>query len=89
MINNNENQIHPVSREKEGSKVFINRLEGGWEFRKKLSALGFIKGAEIKILKNAGSGPILVRVNHSRVALGRGEAEKISVTDRMVEHDNS
>ena len=34
----------------------------------------------MKVLKNFGRGPVLVKVHDTEVALGRGIAEKIVVT---------
>jgi ferrous iron transport protein A len=42
--------------------------------------MGFTPGSVVKMLKNFGSGPVLVKVHDAEVALGRGIAEKIVVT---------
>lgn len=41
--------------------------------------LGFTPGTRVTVIQNYGHGPLIVRVRDTRVALGRGEAEKILV----------
>jgi len=43
-------------------------------------ALGFTPGAEVRMVQNLHGGPVIVLVRDTRVALGRGEAQKIIVT---------
>lgn len=45
----------------------------------RLASLGFTPGAEIGMMQNYGHGPLIVTVRGARVALGRGEADKIIV----------
>ena len=49
----------------------------GQNFRRRLSELGLFDGAEIEIIKNDRWGPIIVKIFESKIALGRGEAQKI------------
>jgi len=44
-----------------------------------MAALGFTPGAEVTIVQNFGHGPLIVLLRDTRVALGRGEAGKVSV----------
>lgn len=46
---------------------------------RRLADLGFIPGSVVRVLRSFGSGPLLVEVKGSRVALGRGLAMKILV----------
>ena len=46
----------------------------------RLSSLGFTPGAKVEMVQNFGRGPIIVMVRDTRIALGRGEAQKIMVT---------
>ena len=41
--------------------------------------MGFTPGARLRVIQNRGRGPLIVAVRDTRVALGRGEAEKILV----------
>lgn len=45
-----------------------------------MAELGFDMGSEVRIVKKAASGPLIVELKGSgRLALGRGEAGKIIV----------
>ena len=61
----------------QGDKIKINYVECGMNFKRRLSELGLYDGAEIEIIKNDKFGPLLIKIFNSRIALGRGEAEKI------------
>jgi ferrous iron transport protein A len=45
----------------------------------RLESLGLRCGKTVEMLNNPGTGPLLVRVDDARLALGRGLAMKISV----------
>lgn len=62
-----------------GTWVQIEEMRGGHHFLSRLASLGFTPGACLKVLQNYGHGPIIVSVRDTRIALGRGEAEKILV----------
>lgn len=65
-----------------GVAVIICRLCGGRGLASRLLALGFTPGAEVTVVQNRGRGPIIVVARDVRVALGRGEAQKIEVAAR-------
>jgi DtxR family Mn-dependent transcriptional regulator len=54
-------------------------LSGGRSFMARLLALGCSPGTEVKMVHNSGHGPLIVSVRGTRVALGRGEAERLRV----------
>lgn len=62
-----------------GELVQIRKMRGGHQFLSRLASLGFTPGAELQVVQNYGRGPIIVSLRGTRVALGRGEAEKILV----------
>ena len=64
-----------------GESVQIQKMAGGHQFLSRLASLGFTPGARLKVVQNYGHGPIIVSLRDTRVALGRGEAEKILVAD--------
>ncbi|MFZ2095169.1 MAG: FeoA family protein [Anaerolineales bacterium] len=64
---------------KVGKHAVVSQLCGGKEFTNRVAALGFTIGTEITVIQNYGSGPVIVAVRNSRVALGRGEATKVLV----------
>ncbi len=64
-----------------GESVQIRRMDGGHQFLSRLASLGFTPGAHLQVIQNYGHGPIIVRLRDTRVALGRGEANKILVQE--------
>jgi ferrous iron transport protein A len=54
-------------------------MEGGHQFLSRLASLGFTPGAHLQVVQNYGRGPLIVSLRDTRVALGRGEAQKILV----------
>jgi DtxR family Mn-dependent transcriptional regulator len=57
----------------------ITDLSGGKNFVARLVTLGCCLGAEVKMVHNSGHGPLIVSVRGTRIALGRGEAERLRV----------
>lgn len=57
----------------------IEYLAGGRGLISRLAALGFTPGTELTMMQNFGHGPVIVNVRYSRIALGRGEAQKVMV----------
>ena len=66
-----------LSQFKKEDVVKISRIDCGREFSRRLCDLGLFEGTKIKIIKNDGFGPIIVQVLDSKIALGRGETNKI------------
>lgn len=73
------NHICSLSDLRTGETGVIHQLDGGHSFRSRLAVLGFTPGAQVKVVQNLGRGPMIVNVRDTRVALGRGEAQKIGV----------
>jgi len=64
-----------------GTRVTVVGIRGGRGIRNRLTAMGLMPGAKITVLLNGGRGPFVVCVKNSRMALGRGVADKIMVTE--------
>lgn len=62
-----------------GERALIRALRGGRGFSARLAALGVTPGVEVTVVQNFGSGPMIVTVRDTRIALGRGEAFKVLV----------
>ena len=71
--------IQHLSRLGKGSKGIVHHLIGGRRISDRLLVLGFTKGAKVSVIQNPGFGPVIVCVRDSRIALGRGEADKVLV----------
>lgn len=56
------------------------RVGRGWGFRKRLEDMGLTPGTKVTVVKSAPfNGPLEVYVRGSRLAIGRGMAERIFV----------
>jgi Fe2+ transport system protein FeoA len=56
------------------------RAGRGWGFRKRLEDMGLTPGTKVTVVKSAPfNGPLEVYVRGSRLAIGRGMAERILV----------
>ena len=65
----------------EGANVTVVAIRGGRGIRRRLTTMGLMPGAKITVLLNGGRGPFVVIIKNSRMALGRGIADKIMVTE--------
>ncbi|MCY6484477.1 FeoA family protein [Clostridium aestuarii] len=70
--------VIPLAFINRGEKAKIQEINGGDTFSKKMIEMGFNKGTEIEIVNN-DRGPLIVAVGESRIALGRGMAQRIMV----------
>ena len=64
---------------KTGEKAVVEGFDAGHTLRSRLSALGFTPDVQVTMIQNFGSGPVIVKVRDTRIALGRGEASKVRV----------
>lgn len=64
-----------------GQRGVVRKVEGGYGLQKRLENLGIRPDQEIvKVSEMLLAGPVVVRVQGTEVALGRGMATKVSVT---------
>ncbi|MBE0638257.1 MAG: ferrous iron transport protein B [Bacteroidales bacterium] len=69
-----------LSELSEGQKGFISKVKGRGAFRKRITEMGFIKGQEVEVVKNAPlRDPIEYRIMNYNVSLRRSEANLIQV----------
>jgi Fe2+ transport system protein FeoA len=76
----------PLTALRDGESGIITSVKAGsgrgrgWGFKKRLMDMGLTPGAEITVVKSAPfHGPLEVFVRGSRLALGRGMAQRIFV----------
>lgn len=74
-------ELFPVTSLGEGEEGIVHLLSGGEKLTSRLAGMGIVPGITIKVLRNSG-GLIIVLASETRVALGRGQAEKILVTKK-------
>ena len=63
----------------EGEVGVIVGIRAGRGLTRRLLAMGVVPGAEVRVLRSSGPGPILVEIGQTRVALGRGVAMKVII----------
>ncbi len=68
-----------LSNAKVGESVRLVAVRGGTHIRRRLADLGLNTGMTVKIINGIESGPMILSVKDSRLAIGRGMAEKIIV----------
>lgn len=78
--------LMPLTMAKAGEKLIIKELTGGRNSRRILSNMGFREGDRIEIISNEGRGRIILGHDCTRLALGRGIAQKIMV---VLDHEPS
>jgi len=64
-----------------GATGVVQSLGGGRGVTSRLIDMGFTPGVEVAVLHNRGRGAIIVLVRDVRVALGRGQAQKIMIAE--------
>ena len=82
-----EERIKPLGEVPEGARARVHQIQGGRGFLGRMAALGFTVGAPLRLLQNAGRGPVIVLIRDTRVALGRGEALRVLVAPEAGGHE--
>ena len=71
-----------LDRVPKDTEVRVAGIQGGWGVRQRLNQLGVHPGDAIRVKRSgAMGGPILIRIHGTEVALGRGMARKVLVTE--------
>jgi len=68
--------MKPLTQIKKGKDVTIKSIGGGRRFQNKLKSMGIVIGKTLEIKKD-GPGPLLIKIDNTRLMLGQGEANKI------------
>ena len=72
--------VRPLSTVPRGETVEMVRAAAGRRANHRLLEMGLTPGVSIQVLQNDG-GPLLLAVRGSRLAIGRGMAQKIMVSN--------
>ncbi len=72
-------RLMPLSLAQEGESGIVQEFLGGTGAQLRLATLGLKKGDEVEVITNSGEGQLVVAVNATRLAMGRGMARKIMV----------
>jgi Fe2+ transport system protein FeoA len=62
-----------------GESARIIAIEGGYGLRQQLALRGLAEGRVVVRISGA-FGPVVLRINHEEIVIGRGMAQKIRVT---------
>lgn len=76
----------PITELREGEQGVISAIEGGHELTSRLAGMGIAANVRFRIAQISG-GRIVIQVAGTRIALGHGEASKITVY--KIEPDDS
>ena len=68
-----------LSNVKIGESVKLVSIRGGAQIRRRLADLGLNTGMTVQVINGIVDGPLILSVKDSRLAIGRGMAEKIVV----------
>jgi ferrous iron transport protein A len=69
-----------LSQVEDGQIVSIVSVEGGRGLRSRLATMGLLPKTRILVVHNGRSGPFVISVKNCRMVVGRGVADKITVT---------
>ena len=72
-------EVKSLSKIKSGETVRLVSIEAGRGLNSRLASMGLLPNVEITIVSNGHPGPFVVKVKQSKVVLGRGMADKITV----------
>jgi Fur family ferric uptake transcriptional regulator len=70
----------PLESAKTGEKVLIKEIIGGRQSKNRLAAMGFRAGDILEVINNDYQGRLIVGHGCTRIAVGRGMAQKIIVS---------
>lgn len=70
----------PLSMATPGTDVRLVEIRGDSQFKQRLADLGFNIGMQVRVVNDNGDGRLIVAVKDSRLALGRGAAQRVIVS---------
>jgi Fe2+ transport system protein FeoA len=68
-----------LSQVAEGQIVSVVAIAGGRGLRSRLTTMGLLPNTQIQVVHNGRSGPFVISIKNSRMAIGKGVADKIMV----------
>jgi ferrous iron transport protein A len=78
----NSNVIILLAHTKQGKKYKIENINGGHCLNSRLNSMGIVPGDIVKVIHQGYGGPMTLAVKGVRIALGRGIAHKIEVSEQ-------
>jgi Fe2+ transport system protein FeoA len=74
-----QKQSRPLSTVRSGEKVKIVKIEAGRGLNSRLVSMGLVPNTQITVINSVDHGPLVIMVKESKIMLGRGMANKITV----------
>ena len=71
--------MFPLTMASSGESVMVVKTSGNDEMRRHLADLGFVPGAGVCVVSNAGDGNVIVIVKESHLAITNQMAGKVMV----------
>ncbi len=76
-----ESNLMSLAMAQRNKEMTVSQVIGGRQIRQKLADLGIMPGTRVSIVSNNLIGPMILAVKNYRLAIGRGLATKIMVSD--------
>ncbi|MFC1992988.1 ferrous iron transport protein A [Chloroflexota bacterium] len=70
----------PLSMASPDEIVEVVSVRSGWGLQRRLADMGLTPGVKVRIINSQQTGPVVIEIRGSRLALGHGVAHKIMVT---------
>jgi Fur family ferric uptake transcriptional regulator len=74
------NPLIPLAMAKPGETVFVREVAGCRHKQSRLASMGLRAGDRVEIINNTGGGRVILGLQNTRLAIGRGMAKKIMVS---------
>ncbi len=71
--------LMPLAHLPRKSSGIVACLEGGHRMTSRLADLGILPGVVLEVLRDGSTGPLMLMVRGTRLAIGRGMAERVWV----------
>lgn len=79
-MTNHSKSLQPLINLKPGKRAIVEEIRGR-ELMTRLSMLGIRIGDEVEVLQGGEGGPLIIRRDGNRVAVGMGMSGKIFVSE--------
>ncbi|MDD2471725.1 MAG: FeoA family protein [Dehalococcoidales bacterium] len=77
-----KNNSFPLALAPANITLEVTAVTAGCGLRNRLGDMGIVPGVELKLVSPETAGPVIVEVKGSRLALGRGVAQRIMVSEK-------
>lgn len=69
----------PLAMARSGEVVTLVAINAGFGLRRRLADMGLSPGVSLRVIQSQMPGPVIIELRGSRLALGRGMAQRIMV----------